>query len=155
MKHWLFKSEPGIFGIDDLARAPERATRWDGVRNYQVRNMLRDELKPADQGFFYHSSCAVPGIAGIVEVIRAGYPDSTAFDRESEYYDASSSPDAPRWYTVDVQLKKKIEPLITLDELREHASGALREMIVLKRGNRLSITPVTADEWNFIVALRS
>jgi predicted RNA-binding protein with PUA-like domain len=155
MKHWLFKSEPDVFGVDDLARAPKRTTAWEGVRNYQARNMLRDEIKAGDLGFFYHSSCAVPGIAGIVRVARAGYPDPTAFDRKSEYHDASSSRDAPRWYAVDVQLKKKMEPLITLDELRLHAGGALREMVLLRRGNRLSITPVTADEWNFIVALRA
>ena len=155
MKHWLFKSEPDVFGVDDLARAPKRTTGWEGVRNYQARNMLRDEIKTGDLGFFYHSSCAVPGIAGIVRVAREGYPDPTSFDRKSEYYDASSSRDAPRWYAVDVQLKKKIEPVITLDELREHAGGALRDMVLLRRGNRLSITPVTADEWNFIVALRA
>ena len=155
MKHWLFKSEPDVFGVDDLARAPKRTTGWEGVRNYQARNMLRDEIKAGDLGFFYHSSCAVPGIAGIVKIVRAGYPDPTSFNRKSEYYDASSSPDAPRWYAVDVQLKKKIEPVITLDELREHVTGALRDMVLLRRGNRLSITPVTSDEWNFIVALRA
>jgi predicted RNA-binding protein with PUA-like domain len=155
MKHWLFKSEPDVFGVDDLARAPKRTTAWEGVRNYQARNMLRDEIKAGDLGFFYHSSCAVPGIAGIVKVVREGYPDPTAFDRKSEYHDASSSRAAPRWHAVDVQLKNKIEPVITLDELRVHAGGALREMVLLRRGNRLSITPVTADEWNFIVALRA
>jgi predicted RNA-binding protein with PUA-like domain len=125
------------------------------VRNYQARNMLRDDIKTGDLGFFYHSSCAVPGIAGVVRIVRAGYPDPTSFNRKSEYYDASSAPDAPRWYAVDVQLQKKIEPVITLDELREHVTGALRDMVLLRRGNRLSITPVTADEWNFILALRA
>ncbi len=108
MKHWLFKTEPDTFGIDDLERAPRRTTGWEGVRNYQARNMLRDEIKRGDLGFFYHSSCAVPGIAGIVRVVRGGYPDPTSFDRRSEYHDPKSSPDAPRWYAVEVQLQKQI-----------------------------------------------
>jgi predicted RNA-binding protein with PUA-like domain len=154
MKHWLFKTEPDTFGIDDLERAPKRATGWEGVRNYQARNLLRDEIKRGDLGFFYHSSCAEPGIAGIVKVVRGGYPDPTSFDRRSEYHDPKSSPDAPRWYAVEVQLQKKIEPLITLDELREHASGALGDMLLLRRGNRLSVTPVSDAEWRFIVGMR-
>ena len=155
MKHWLFKSEPDVFGVDHLSRAPRRTTGWEGVRNYQARNMLRDDIKTGDLGFFYHSSCAVPGIAGIVQVVRGGYPDPSSFDPKSEYYDASSSPEAPRWFSVDVRLQEKIEPLITLDALREHAAGALRDMLLLRRGNRLSITPVTAREWKFILALRA
>jgi predicted RNA-binding protein with PUA-like domain len=154
MKHWLLKSEPDTFSIDDLARAPRRTTGWEGVRNYQVRNMLRDEIKPGDLGFFYHSSCAVPGIAGVVRVVRGGQPDASAFDPDSEYFDPKSSRDTPRWYSIDVQLEEKIEPVITLDELRQHADGALRDMLVLKRGNRLSITPVTVAEWRFILAMR-
>jgi predicted RNA-binding protein with PUA-like domain len=154
MKHWLLKSEPDTFSIDDLARAPRRTTGWEGVRNYQVRNMLRDEFKPADLGFFYHSSCPQPGIAGVVRVVRAGFPDASAFDPKSEYYDPKSSRDEPRWFSADVQFEKKFEPLITLVELREHAAGALGDMLLLKRGNRLSITPVTAAEWRFINALR-
>jgi predicted RNA-binding protein with PUA-like domain len=154
MKHWLFKTEPDTFGIDDLERAPKRTTGWEGVRNYQARNLLRDEIKRGDLGFFYHSSCAEPGIAGIVKVVRGGYPDPTSFDRRSEYHDPKSSPGAPRWYAVEVQLQKKIEPLITLDELREHASGALGDMLLLRRGNRLSVTPVSDAEWRFIVAMR-
>jgi predicted RNA-binding protein with PUA-like domain len=154
MNHWLLKSEPDVFGIDDLARAPGRATGWEGVRNYQARNMLRDDFRVGDHAFFYHSSCAVPGIAGIVKVVREAYPDPTQFDARSEYYDAASTRAAPRWFCVDVQLEKRIEPVITLPELREHARGALREMVVLKRGNRLSVTPVSAAEWRCIVALR-
>jgi predicted RNA-binding protein with PUA-like domain len=154
MKHWLLKSEPDTFSIDDLARAPRRTTGWEGVRNYQVRNMLRDEFKPGDLGFFYHSSCPQPGIAGVVRVVRAGFPDASAWDRKSEYYDPGSSRDEPRWFSADVQFENKFEPLITLVELREHAAGALRDMLLLKRGNRLSITPVTAAEWRFINALR-
>jgi predicted RNA-binding protein with PUA-like domain len=154
MNHWLLKSEPDVFGIDDLERAAGRATGWEGVRNYQARNMLRDDFRVGDLAFFYHSSCAVPGIAGIVKVVRAAYPDPTQFDARSEYYDAASTRAAPRWFCVDVRLEKRIEPVITLPELREHARGALREMILLKRGNRLSVTPVSAAEWRCIVALR-
>jgi predicted RNA-binding protein with PUA-like domain len=154
MKHWLMKSEPDVFGIDHLAGAPKRTTAWEGVRNYQARNMLRDDFRIGDLAFFYHSSCEVPGIAGIVKVVREAYPDPTQFDRASEYHDAKSTREAPRWFCVDVKLEKRLEPVITLPELREHASGALREMVILKRGNRLSITPVTASEWRCIVAMR-
>lgn len=154
MKHWLMKSEPDVFGIDHLADAPKRTTAWEGVRNYQARNMLRDDFRKGDLAFFYHSSCEVPGVAGIVKVVREAYPDPTQFDRASEYYDAKSTREAPRWFCVDVKLEQRLEPVITLPELREHESGALREMVILKRGNRLSITPVTASEWRCIVALR-
>lgn len=154
MKYWLMKSEPDVFGIDHLASAPKRTTAWEGVRNFQARNMLRDDLGKGDLAFFYHSSCEVPGIAGIVKVVREAYPDPTQFERDSEYYDAKSTRAAPRWFCVDVQLDRRIEPVITLPELREHASGALRDMVILKRGNRLSVTPVTAAEWRFIVAMR-
>ena len=154
MNHWLMKSEPDVFGVDDLARAPRRTTGWEGVRNYQARNMLRDEFRKGDLAFFYHSSCAVPGIAGIVRVVREAYADPTQFDRRSEYYDAASTREAPRWFSVDVRLERRVDPVITLPELREHAAGALREMLILKRGNRLSVTPVTAQQWRFIVAMR-
>jgi predicted RNA-binding protein with PUA-like domain len=154
MNHWLLKSEPDVFGIDDLARAPKRTTGWEGVRNYQARNMLRDDFRKGDRGFFYHSSCAVPGVAGIVKVVRAAYPDPTQFDPKSEYHDPASTRESPRWFCVDVRLEMRFEPVITLPELREHASGALRDMIILKRGNRLSVTPVSAAEWRCIVALR-
>jgi predicted RNA-binding protein with PUA-like domain len=155
MRHWLMKSEPDVFGIDDLARAPKRTTAWEGVRNYQARNMLRDDVRKGDLAFFYHSSCEVPGIAGIVQVVREAYPDPTQFDRASEYYDPASTREAPRWVCVDVRFERRIEPVITLPELREHASGPLREMVILKRGNRLSVTPVSAAEWRCIVAMRA
>ena len=155
MKHWLMKSEPDVFGIDDLARAPKRTTAWEGVRNYQARNLLRDEMRKGDLAFFYHSSCEVPGVAGIVKVVREAYADPTQFDRASEYFDPASTREAPRWFCVDVQFERTIEPVITLPELREHASGALREMVILKRGNRLSVTPVSAAEWRCIVAMRA
>jgi predicted RNA-binding protein with PUA-like domain len=155
MKYWLMKSEPQVFGVDHLARAPKRTTAWEGVRNYQARNMLRDDFRKGDLAFFYHSSCEVPGIAGIVKVVCGAYPDPTQFDRRSEYYDAKSTRETPRWFCVDVRLEQRIEPVITLPELREHSSGALREMVILKRGNRLSVTPVSAVEWRCIVALRA
>ena len=153
MNYWLMKSEPDSFSIDALAAAPERTSRWDGVRNFQARNYLRDEMKKGDLAFFYHSSTAVPGIAGIVKVVRAGYPDPTAFEKGHEHYDADSDRANPRWYMVDVKLKKKLKRIVTLDELRAHAGGKLKDMMLLKRGNRLSITPVTKTEWDFIVAL--
>jgi predicted RNA-binding protein with PUA-like domain len=153
MNHWLLKSEPSSFSIDDLATLPKRTTAWDGVRNYQARNMLRDSMKKGDFAFFYHSSCEVPGIAGIVTVVRAGYPDATAFDRRHHHYDPDSKANAPVWYVVDVKLARKFPRIITLDALRKHADGALAELVLLKRGNRLSVTPVTTREWDFILTL--
>jgi predicted RNA-binding protein with PUA-like domain len=150
MKYWLMKSEPDTFGIDHLARAPGRRSGWDGVRNYQARNMLRDELKAGDRAFFHHSSCEAPGIYGTMEVVRAGHPDPTQFDRKSSHYDAGSDPANPRWYQVEVKLIEKFARPVTLDALREHARGALRNLVVLRRGNRLSVMPVTAAEWKFI-----
>lgn len=154
MNYWLLKSEPDVFGIDDLASAPGRTTGWEGVRNYQARNMLRDDFRNGDCAFFYHSSCDVPGVAGVVKVVREAYPDPSQFDAKSEYYDAGSTREAPRWFSVDVQLERRIEPVITLPELRAHAADALREMLILKRGNRLSVTPLTAAEWRCIDAMR-
>jgi predicted RNA-binding protein with PUA-like domain len=153
MNYWLMKTEPSTFGIDDLAKRPKKTAMWDGVRNYQARNMLRDDFRKGDQAFLYHSSCDVPGIAGVMSVVRTAYPDPTAFDRKHDHYDEGSDPQNPRWYVVDVQLKRRLERVITLDELREHQSRALREMSLLKRGNRLSITPVSEAEWQFILSL--
>lgn len=153
MNYWLMKSEPSTFGIDDLARAKNRTTGWDGVRNYQARNFLRDQMKKGDLAFFYHSSCDVPGIAGIVKIVREGYPDRSAFDSKDDHYDPESDPQNPRWYVVDVQLENKFDDIITLDALREHSKGPLKDMLLLKRGNRLSITPVTKQEWTFINSL--
>ena len=154
MKYWLFKTEPQTFGVDDLARAPRASTAWDGVRNYQVRNMLRDEMKAGDLGFLYHSSCDVPGIYGVVKVVKEGYPERAALDRKHQYFDPKSDPAKPTWYSVEVQLEKKFDPPITLETLRKHAQGALAEMLILRRGNRLSVTPVTRDEWRFITSLK-
>jgi predicted RNA-binding protein with PUA-like domain len=152
MNHWLIKTEPSTFGIDDLARAPRQRTAWDGVRNYQVRNMLRDEIRKGDLAFFYHSSCEVPGIYGIVRVVREGYPDATAFQRGHPHFDAGSDPAQPRWYMVDVELVRRLVSPITLETLKAHAR-LLRELLILKRGNRLSITPVSKAQWQRILAL--
>jgi predicted RNA-binding protein with PUA-like domain len=153
MNHWLLKSEPGTFSIDDLAAQPGKTSAWDGVRNFQARNMLRDSMKKGDTAFFYHSSCEVPGIAGIVRIVKDGYPDKTAFDRKHHHYDPESKPDDPRWYVVDVKLERKFKRIITLDELRRHASGELSDFVILRRGNRLSVTPVTRAEWDFVLTL--
>jgi predicted RNA-binding protein with PUA-like domain len=153
MNYWLFKSEPDAFGVDDLAKKPKRTAAWDGVRNYQARNLLRDTIKAEDQGFFYHSSCEVPGVAGIVTIAKAGYPDESAFDPKSDYYDPDSKRDAPRWYVVDVRLERKLKRVISLEELRSHADKKLADFALLKRGNRLSVQPVAKKEWDFILSL--
>ena len=153
MNHWLIKSEPSVFGIDALAAAKARTTSWEGVRNYQARNLIRDQIERGDQAFFYHSSCDVPGITGIVRVVRAAYPDRSALDRKDDHYDPASSADNPRWYTFDVQLVRRLKRVIGLDELRAHAKDELSGMALLRAGNRLSITPVEDAHWRFILAL--
>src|SRR5688572_15025605 len=145
MRYWLMKSEPEAFSIDDLQRAPNKTNCWDGVRNYQARNYMRDSMQVGDQAFFYHSSCKVPGITGIVEIVSETYPDFTAFDPNSKYYDPKSTQAVPRWYMRDVKLMTKFPSIISLNELR--ANPKLAKMVILKSGNRLSITPVTAQEW--------
>ena len=146
------KSEPDEFSIDDLVRAKNQSTPWFGVRNYQARNYMRDDMAIGDRAFFYHSSCPEPGIAGIVEVSRAAYPDTTQFDPKSPYYDAKSTRAAPRWMHVDVKLVKKMR-LVPLAEL--HATPGLEDMVTLRKGNRLSITPVTPAEWKIVEKLAS
>ena len=153
MNHWLLKSEPDSFSIDALAKAPKQTTAWDGVRNFQARNMLRDSMKAGDQAFFYHSSCDVPGIAGIVAIVKEGYPDKTAFDPKDHHYDPDSKPEEPRWFVVDVKFVRKLKRVITLDELRQHAAKQLKEFVLLRRGNRLSIMPVSKKDWDFVLAL--
>ncbi len=150
MRYWLMKSEPSEFGIDDFARAPGKKTSWFGVRNYLARNFMRDQMALRDQAFFYHSSCEVPGIAGIVEICKLAHPDVTQFDPKSKYYDPKATPEKPRWFNVDVKLVRKTR-LLPLSELREHKK--LAGMQLLQRGNRLSITPVDAADWKYIVAL--
>jgi predicted RNA-binding protein with PUA-like domain len=153
MNYWLLKSEPDTFSIDALKQAPKQTTAWDGVRNFQARNMLRDSIKKGDQAFFYHSSCDVPGIAGIAGIVKDGYPDETAFDPKHHHYDADSKVDSPRWFVVDVKLVRKFDRIITLDELRPHAAKALKDFVLLRRGNRLSVMPVTKKEWEFVLTL--
>lgn len=148
--YWLMKSEPDEVSIDYLAARPDQTVPWFGVRNYQARNFMRDQMQPGDLAFFYHSSCAQPGIAGIVEVCSLPYPDATQFDPASKYFDPKATPEQPRWQLVDVRFQRKTA-LLSLDELRQHA--ALAGMRLLARGNRLSITPVSADEWHFITGL--
>ena len=147
MKFWLMKSEPDECSIDDALAAPQRITPWSGVRNYQARNFMRDEMRVGDGVLFYHSSCEEPGIAGLAEVASAAYTDATQFDRKSDYYDAASKKDAPRWVNVDVRALKKTR-LVPIEELRAHK--ALAGMRTLRPGNRLSITPVTEAEWRYI-----
>ncbi len=148
--YWLMKSEPDEFSIDDLVRAPRHTTPWVGVRNYQARNFMRDAMRIGDGVLFYHSSCAVPGIAGIARVASAPYPDPTQFDRKSDYFDPKSKREAPRWVLVDVALEKKTR-VMPLDEMRGYRE--LEDMVVLRRGNRLSITPVAPHEWRFVLEI--
>ena len=147
MQFWLMKSEPDEVSIDDLAAAPERIVPWFGVRNYQARNFMRDAMQIGDLAFFYHSGCAEPGIAGICEICSEPYPDETQFVAVDPYFDPKSSPEQPRWWLRDVRFVRKT-PYLTIAELRRHPE--LANMRLLARGNRLSITPVTAEEWAFI-----
>jgi predicted RNA-binding protein with PUA-like domain len=149
MSYWLMKSEPTVFSIDDLARV--RVTPWEGVRNYQARNFMRDGMRKGDLAFLYHSSCDVPGIMGVMEICREAYPDPSQFDLRSPYYDPASRPDDPRWLMVDVRYRRRLPRAITLAELRTHRE--LAALALLRRGNRLSIMPVTGKQWQFILAL--
>lgn len=151
MNYWLLKTEPDTFGIDHLAKAINQTTPWEGVRNYQARNMMRDDMRQGDLAFFYHSSCKVPGIAGIVTVVREAYPDETSWDPNSSYFDPKSSLDHPRWFRVDVKLLKKFDHIITLTELRK--IKGLQDMCLLQRGSRLSVQPVRQNEWQIICDL--
>ncbi len=151
MQYWLMKSEPGTYSIEDLQGMPGQSDHWDGVRNYQARNMMRDQMKVGDRAFFYHSNTKDPGIVGIVEVVREGYPDYTALDPESDYYDPKSSAEDPRWYMVDVRYIRHLRRPIGLAELKRHQF--LRDMPLLRRGNRLSIMPVSEEEWHYILKL--
>jgi len=151
MNYWLFKSEPETFSIDDLRSRPKQTEHWDGVRNYQARNFLRDEITVGDSGFFYHSNCPTPGIVGCFDIVKAGYPDFTAFDAKSDHFDPASTPEKPRWFMVDVRFKKKFDRIISLEEIKHHP--LLKTMLVARRGNRLSITPVSEKEWEIILEL--
>lgn len=149
MQYWLMKSEPDAFSIDDLARV--NIEPWDGVRNYQARNMLRDQMQVGDQVFFYHSNCDMPGIVGIAEIAKAGYPDDTACNPDAKYYDPKSTSENPRWYRVDVKFVRKLKRTISLNELKVHP--ALTEMPLVRKGNRLSVMPVASQHWHDILGL--
>jgi len=152
MAYWLMKSEPDAFGIDDLATAT-RPEPWDGVRNYQARNMMRDQMQVGDQVLFYHSNCDPPGIVGLAEVASDAYPDPTAFDPEAKYYDPKSDPAKPRWFLVELAYVRHLKRTIPLAELRQYADGPLDDFPLVRRGNRLSVMPVTPEQWDFILAL--
>lgn len=149
MQYWLMKSEPEAYSIDDLKQ--DKVEPWDGIRNYQARNFMRDQMKKGDLAFFYHSNCKVPGVVGIMSIHQESYPDHTAFDPKSKYFDPKSNPDNPRWCMVDVKFKKKFNSTIPLSTLRE--TVGLESMVLLRPGNRLSITPVTEEEWNIVLSL--
>ena len=151
MRYWLFKTEPGTFSFDDLMKAPKRTTHWDGVRNYQARGFLRDDVKVGDQVFIYHSSIDEPCVVGIAKVTREGYPDHTAFDKKDPHFDPDSDPTAPSWYMVDIQAVEKLPKPVTLSQMR--AEPALAGMGLLKKGNRLSIQEVRAPEWAKVCAM--
>ena len=150
-RYWLMKSEPSVFSIDDLAAAKGQTTRWDGVRNYQARNLLRHDIAVGDGVLFYHSSADPPAVAGTAQVVRAGYPDPTQFDPRDGHFDRDSQRDDPRWFSVDIKFESKFTRPVTLPELR--AAPALKEMVLLRRGSRLSVQPVTAGEWKQILKM--
>ena len=151
MAYWLMKSEPSVFGIDDLKAKPQRTSFWDGVRNYQARNFMRDGMKKGDKVFFYHSSCPEPGIVGIATVAREAYPDATAFDKKSPYYDPKSDPEKPIWMGVDVKFVRQFKRVIGLEELKQEPR--LDGFTLLRRGNRLSVMPVSEEHWNAVLEL--
>ncbi len=151
MRYWMMKCEPSVYNIEDLRNEPNQTTTWEGVRNYQARNMLRDEIKKGDLAFFYYSNAKVPGIAGIMEITKDGYPDFTAWNPEHRYFDPVSTPDNPRWYLVDVKLVKVFSSLIPLSALRN--DPRLTDLWILRKGNRLSVTPVTSEQWEEILTL--
>jgi len=153
MNYWLMKSEPDVFGIQDLYQRPQQTEPWDGVRNYQARNMMRDAMKLGDQVFFYHSNCDEPGIVGIMEIAKEGYPDHTAFDPDNHHFDPKSDPANPRWIMVDVKFVRQFSRTIGLKELK--ARPELVSMAVVRPGNRLSVMPVSAEEWALILGLES
>lgn len=150
-QYWLMKSEPDCFSIDDLITAPQQITAWDGVRNFQARNFMRDAMQLGDGVLFYHSNCKPPAIVGCAEVVREGYPDHTAYDPHSEHPDLSSTPEKPKWYMVDIQFREKFSYPLSLEVLRQYP--ALENMLLLRKGNRLSVLPVSQSEWNFILQL--
>jgi predicted RNA-binding protein with PUA-like domain len=154
MRYWLIKSEPEGFSFKDLWNEPGRKTHWDGVRNYQARNFMRDDMRPGDLVFYYHSNTEEPGIVGIAEVASRAYPDHTAFDPADHHFDAGSDPEQPRWMMVDIRYKRKLKRPLSLAELKSHADR-LEGFDLIRRGNRLSVMPVQQAHWNFILSLES
>jgi predicted RNA-binding protein with PUA-like domain len=152
MAYWLMKSEPDCFSIDDLAARPQQTERWDGVRNYQVRNLFRDQFRVGDQAFFYHSSCAEPGIVGLMRISSEAYPDPTQFDPKADHFDPKSTRENPRWLLVDVTFEEKLAKPVTLATLRAN-EAKLKGLAVLQPGSRLSVTPVSEAHWNTILRL--
>jgi predicted RNA-binding protein with PUA-like domain len=150
-RYWLLKSEPSCFSIEHLKQSPKQTTSWDGVRNYQARNFMRDKMQPGDLAFFYHSNCTPPGIVGIAEIVSPAYPDHTAQDPENEHYDPRSTMDNPRWCMVDVRFKSAFSNIISLETLKNHPG--LEHMPLVRKGNRLSVLPVSTDEWYAILDL--
>lgn len=153
MNYWLLKSEPGSYSIDHLAQEKNQTTSWDGVRNYQARNFMRDDMKIGDECFFYHSNCKQIGIVGTAKVVKLAHPDFTALDPEDHHYDPKASKDNPRWCMVDIRLQKKFKQIIELNELKQNPK--LKDMMILRKGNRLSITPVSPKEWQAILKMGS
>ena len=153
MNYWLMKSEPTTYGIEDLAGQPDQRDYWDGVRNYQARNMMRDDMQLGDLAFFYHSNCTPPGVTGIIEIVKSGYPDETAFDPDSPYYDEKSTLQNPRWYRVDVALKRQLKRQITLSEIKNLPN--IEALALVQKGCRLSIMPVKKDDWDAILSLET
>lgn len=151
MRYWMLKCEPKTYNIEDLKKEPNQTTTWEGVRNYQARNMIRDEIKKGDLAFFYYSNAKVPGVAGVMEIVKEGYPDFTAWNPEHKYYDPVSTPDNPRWYQVDVKLRQTFPSIISLTDLRNVPQ--LADLWILRKGNRLSVTPVTENQWNVILKM--
>ncbi|MEP1446412.1 MAG: EVE domain-containing protein [Paraglaciecola sp.] len=149
MQYWLFKTEPDAFSIDDLAKMPNQTEHWDGIRNYQARNFLRDQIKLGDQVFIYHSSCKEVGIVGLAEVVKEGYPDHTQFNPETKYFDPKSTQDNPRWYMVDIKFKQKFETLLPLKTIKQMAN--ISEIGLVKKGGRLSVMPVTEHEFEILL----
>ena len=151
-QYWLMKSEPDAFSIDDLKARPKQTEPWDGVRNYQARNSMRDQMKVGDGVFFYHSSCEVPGIYGLAEIASTAYPDPSQFDPKSKYYDPASKPEEPRWYLVDVKYKRHLKRPLTLEEIKQHEKK-LAGMALIQRGSRLSVQPGRPEHWKYLLSL--
>jgi predicted RNA-binding protein with PUA-like domain len=149
--YWLMKSEPDAFSIDHLRNRPNQTEHWDGVRNYQARNMMRDDMKLGDQVFFYHSNCEIPGIVGIMEIVKEGYADYLAFDPDDVHFDPNSNPANPRWMMVDIKYVRTLIRTISLKELKDKPE--LADLALVRRGNRLSIMPVSQQQWEFILSL--